>query len=176
MWTISGASLQLTNSVNRDEIYKFRAFVPVAALCALSAIVPGLSIFELYTMGSIDFYRPAPGRLSLPMGFYYSLSWILFFYILKRYVLPAAQYISRGYIFRISGNRLTIHGEEILYGEITSYEFRSHGIFDWNRELRIRVQNKEFRVLPGFHPQGVQALKSFLARNSVVLSKDEGAG
>jgi len=109
----------------------------------LTGVLPGLSIIEIATTGTIDLNAVGQGRRATPVWISYLIAWPIFIYIFYTMGLPLVRHLREGYIFIISEESIDTAGHSLPLSAITRVKRRP--LFN---DYILLAAGRKYRVTP----------------------------
>jgi hypothetical protein len=132
-----------------------RPLILIAAMIALTALVPASSLHELITTGTIDFEAVSQTRRKIPIWFLYATAWPIFLITVwsTRSIL---RYVFHRDMFSLGSDGITIRGQTLSPDEVQGFR---HSFL---RGHVLRSRRGEFPIHPWMVKGGVEALAEAL--------------
>ena len=130
---------------------------------ALLLALPMMSLFELFSNGSIDFSAVSPTRFEVPIWILYLIGWSSLVTVLPCGLFDSWRYALRGYVFRISEDKICLDGVILNREEITSTSRTFRGV-------KVQTEQRTFYFHPYMSLDGEEAFEAFLTE-FLVLSE-----
>ncbi|WP_298466809.1 hypothetical protein [uncultured Erythrobacter sp.] len=136
--------------------YKFDRYLLFGVLFGMMVTLPGMSIVELVTTGTIDLEAVGRGRRQIPTWASYLVGWICFLFFLPSLIL-ALKYVAKGEIFSLQDGFLEIDGVSIAPDQIKSWRE------NW-RGFCVKTDDGMLCCHPRLSKNGKKALDEFLSQ------------
>lgn len=142
-----------------------RPLILIAAIVALTALVPISSLHELWTTGTIDLDAVSSTRRKIPIWILYATAWPIFLATVWS-TRPILRYVFDRKMFSLGSEGITIRGQTLSPDEVQGFR---HSLL---RGHVLRSTRGDFPIHPWMVRGGVEALAEALP-NIPPLRKSE---